>query len=149
MHGRIKGTNTGPLMGSPATGKRADFGYMDMYRIANGQIVEVWHVEDIAGMLAQLGLTSVSARGSSESRYRCYSSVRIEHEQVRSSAALLTVAAHGHPIGQHVPLTVPDRAATLETHARHEALRRAQMRVELAQPLDATESVFEANVRPS
>jgi hypothetical protein len=31
---------------------------MDMYRIANSQIVEVWHVEDIAGMLAQLGLTS-------------------------------------------------------------------------------------------
>jgi predicted ester cyclase len=42
VHGRIKGTNTGPLMGSPATGKRADFGYMDMYRIANGQVVEVW-----------------------------------------------------------------------------------------------------------
>jgi predicted ester cyclase len=58
VYGRIKGTNTGPLMEAPATGKRADFGYMDMYRIANGQIVEVWHVEDIAGMLAQLGLTS-------------------------------------------------------------------------------------------
>jgi predicted ester cyclase len=58
VYGRIKGTNTGPLMGSPATGKHADLGYMDMYRIANSQIVEVWHVEDIAGMLAQLGLTS-------------------------------------------------------------------------------------------
>jgi steroid delta-isomerase-like uncharacterized protein len=56
VHGRMKGTNTGPLMGRPATGKSADVGYMDMYRIVNGQIVEVWHVEDIAGMLAQLGL---------------------------------------------------------------------------------------------
>ena len=46
------------MMGRPATGKPADVGYMDMYRIANGQIVEVWHVEDIAGMLTQLGLTS-------------------------------------------------------------------------------------------
>ena len=52
------GTNTGPMMGRPATGKPADVGYMDMCRIANGQIVEVWHVEDIAGMLTQLGLTS-------------------------------------------------------------------------------------------
>jgi predicted ester cyclase len=56
VYGRITGTNTGPIMGSPATGKRADFGYMDMYRIANGQIAEVWHVEDIVGMLGQLGL---------------------------------------------------------------------------------------------
>jgi steroid delta-isomerase-like uncharacterized protein len=56
VYGRIAGTNTGPLMGAPATGKRADFGYMDMYKISNGQIVEVWHVENIAGMLTQLGL---------------------------------------------------------------------------------------------
>jgi steroid delta-isomerase-like uncharacterized protein len=58
VHGRMKGTNAGPLMGRPATGKSADIGYMDMYRIVNGQIAEVWHVEDIAGMLAQLGLAS-------------------------------------------------------------------------------------------
>jgi steroid delta-isomerase-like uncharacterized protein len=58
VHGRMKGTNTGPMMGRPPTGKPADVGYMDMYRIANGQIMEVWHVEDIAGMLVQLGLAS-------------------------------------------------------------------------------------------
>jgi predicted SnoaL-like aldol condensation-catalyzing enzyme len=29
---------------------------MDMYRITDGQIVETWHVEDIAGMLGQMGL---------------------------------------------------------------------------------------------
>ena len=58
VHGRMKGTNTGPLMGHPATGRSADVGYMDMYRIVNGQIAEVWHVEDIAGMFAQLGLAS-------------------------------------------------------------------------------------------
>jgi steroid delta-isomerase-like uncharacterized protein len=56
VRGTISGTNTGALMGGPATGKRAAFGYMDMYRIANGQVTEVWHVEDIAGMLGQLGL---------------------------------------------------------------------------------------------
>jgi len=28
---------------------------MDMYRIANGQIVEVWHVEDIAGHADPIG----------------------------------------------------------------------------------------------
>ena len=54
--GTISGTNHGPIMGVPATGKRATFAYMDMFRVANGVIVEAWHVEDIAGMLGQLGL---------------------------------------------------------------------------------------------
>jgi hypothetical protein len=30
---------------------------MDMHRIQGGQIVESWHIEDIAGMLQQLGVT--------------------------------------------------------------------------------------------
>ena len=54
VYGTIRGTNTGGLMGSPATGKRAVFHFMDMYRISNGKIVEMWHVEDIAGMLKSL-----------------------------------------------------------------------------------------------
>ena len=32
------------LMGVPPTGKTASFAYMDMYAIANGQIVGTWHV---------------------------------------------------------------------------------------------------------
>jgi steroid delta-isomerase-like uncharacterized protein len=54
--GKISGTNQGSLMGAPPTGKTASFAYMDMYAIANGQIAEVWHVEDLAGMMRQLGL---------------------------------------------------------------------------------------------
>jgi predicted ester cyclase len=38
------------LMGVPPTGKTASFAYMDIYAISNGQIVETWHVEDLAGM---------------------------------------------------------------------------------------------------
>lgn len=54
--GKMTGTNHGALMGVPPTGKTASFAYMDMYGIANGQIVEVWHVEDLAGMMRQLGM---------------------------------------------------------------------------------------------
>jgi steroid delta-isomerase-like uncharacterized protein len=54
--GRMSGTNQGALMGAPATGKSASFAYMDMYSIAHGQIVEAWHVEDLAGMMRQLGI---------------------------------------------------------------------------------------------
>jgi len=56
QHGVGLGTNTGPLMGQPATGKQAQFAYMDMHRIVNGRIMEIWHLEDIAGLLYQLGL---------------------------------------------------------------------------------------------
>lgn len=54
--GRMSGTNRGALMGVPPTGRTASFAYMDMYAIANGQIAEIWHVEDLAGMMRQLGL---------------------------------------------------------------------------------------------
>jgi steroid delta-isomerase-like uncharacterized protein len=56
--GRMSGTNHGALMGAEPTGKTASFAYMDMYAIAHGQIVEAWHVEDLAGMMRQLGLLS-------------------------------------------------------------------------------------------
>ncbi len=56
QHGIGSGTNTGPLMGRPATGKQVQFAYMDMHHIVNGRIVEIWHLEDIVGMLYQLGL---------------------------------------------------------------------------------------------
>src|SRR5262245_47260865 len=38
--GVVSGTNTGELMGRPATGKRVTFSYSDMFRIADGQIRE-------------------------------------------------------------------------------------------------------------
>jgi predicted ester cyclase len=53
--GTATGTNTGDLMGMPATGKPAEVTWMDTYRIQDGKIVEYWHNEDVAGMLIQLG----------------------------------------------------------------------------------------------
>ncbi len=55
--GMVTGTNAGRMMGAPATGKTATFPYMDMFRVQKGRITETWHVEDVAGMLAQLGIT--------------------------------------------------------------------------------------------
>jgi steroid delta-isomerase-like uncharacterized protein len=55
QHGIALGTNTGSLMGLPATGKQTRFAYMDMHHIVNGRITEIWHLEDIAGILFQLG----------------------------------------------------------------------------------------------
>jgi steroid delta-isomerase-like uncharacterized protein len=61
--GKVVGTNQGSLMGLPATGKKVSFAYMDMYRIVNDRVVDVWHVEDIAGMMQQLGVAPAQPTG--------------------------------------------------------------------------------------
>ena len=50
------GTNTGPFMGSPATGKKVQIESMSIYRFANGKIVEHWGENDSMGLMAQLGM---------------------------------------------------------------------------------------------
>ena len=50
-------TQTGPIsfMGLPATGKPVVMNGQEIMRVASGKFVEMWHVEDVAGMLMQLG----------------------------------------------------------------------------------------------
>jgi predicted ester cyclase len=52
------GTHTGVLFGRPPTGRRVRFCGLDMVRIAAGRVHEIWHVEDLLSMNAQLdGIT--------------------------------------------------------------------------------------------
>jgi predicted ester cyclase len=55
-YGRITGTNTGSFFVMPPTGRTANFGYIDIYRIDHDRITEAWHLEDIAGLTRQLTL---------------------------------------------------------------------------------------------
>lgn len=50
-----RGTNLGPLMGTP-TGKTMSVAVFDVCRFENGKIVEHWGVPDRFAQLAQLGL---------------------------------------------------------------------------------------------
>jgi steroid delta-isomerase-like uncharacterized protein len=52
---RTRATHSGDFMGLPATGKKVEFTGMDMMRFDNGRIREIWHNEDILGLLRQLG----------------------------------------------------------------------------------------------
>jgi predicted ester cyclase len=45
----FRGTNTGLLMHSPATGKKVTFSGVSVFRIANGKIVEHWGARDAFG----------------------------------------------------------------------------------------------------
>jgi len=57
QHLRAIGTNTGELMGMPATGKKANTtGAMTTKFDNNGKIVEVWSFFDNLGLMQQLGV---------------------------------------------------------------------------------------------
>jgi predicted ester cyclase len=59
--GTVRGTNTGPLMGMPATGKSFEIPMHITYRIADGKIVEHWMLTDNFAMMQQLGLIPSAA----------------------------------------------------------------------------------------
>lgn len=54
----MTGTNTGPfdLFGLPPTRRPVTMTGQEIFRAAGGKLVEVWHSEDVPGMLRQLGL---------------------------------------------------------------------------------------------
>lgn len=56
-HLTISGTQLGPYMGAPASGKTFRIEAVDIIRLRDGKMVEHWGVMDVAGMSAQLGLT--------------------------------------------------------------------------------------------
>lgn len=50
------GTNDGPFMGNPPTGRSMRTDVFDVLRIRDGKLVEHWGVPDRLGVLFQLGL---------------------------------------------------------------------------------------------
>lgn len=46
----------GEFAGIPPTGRTVTITGMDISRIAGGKVVEIWHQEDILGLLRQLGV---------------------------------------------------------------------------------------------
>ena len=53
------GTQTGPFMGTPPTGKHAEWLGIGIYTVTGGKISEGWFGEDILGMLLQLGIVNL------------------------------------------------------------------------------------------
>jgi predicted ester cyclase len=49
------GTQKGEFMGVPPTGKSVSFGVIDIFRIAEGKVVEHWGLMDSMSLMQQLG----------------------------------------------------------------------------------------------
>lgn len=50
-----EGTNDGPFMGVPATGKRCKWAAFGINRYVDGKIFEHWGLPDLMGLMTQLG----------------------------------------------------------------------------------------------
>ena len=64
-------TNDGSLFGRPPTGHRVEISGIDMVKVRDGRIAELWHVEEMLQMGAQLG----DERGSFGAPTEDYASV--------------------------------------------------------------------------
>jgi predicted ester cyclase len=51
----VSGTQTGPLLGIPATGRHVQWDATDTYRLKDGKIAEEWAAEDLTAILADTG----------------------------------------------------------------------------------------------
>jgi steroid delta-isomerase-like uncharacterized protein len=57
----FEGTHVGPAYGRPASGKKVSVTGMNLFRIADGRIAELWVTADDLGELEQMGVIEVPA----------------------------------------------------------------------------------------
>lgn len=50
----VSGTHQGAFTGHQPTGRRIEMRTMDIHQVRDGRIVTTWHLEDFAGLMAQL-----------------------------------------------------------------------------------------------
>ena len=52
-----RGTQRAEILGVAPTGRQIEFETFDFHRLEKGQIAQSWHLEDLFGLLRQLGAT--------------------------------------------------------------------------------------------
>ncbi len=55
VYSTAAGTQTGDLLGIKATNRPFQIHTLDIWRVRNGRLVEGWHVEELLGILTQVG----------------------------------------------------------------------------------------------
>jgi steroid delta-isomerase-like uncharacterized protein len=61
-----EGTNTGPWAGRAPTGRHARFSGVNIFRISDGRVVELWNHRDDLGLMQQLGAEIFAGAASTE-----------------------------------------------------------------------------------
>ncbi len=61
-HSVLEGKHTGPSFGIPPSDKSVSVSATNIWRIQNGKIAEIWHIEDIFGLMQQIGAIPPAAK---------------------------------------------------------------------------------------
>jgi steroid delta-isomerase-like uncharacterized protein len=56
VHYTLMGTNSAPMMGMPATGKKINIDGVDIVRLKNHKVVKQWEYDEEVKMMTQLGM---------------------------------------------------------------------------------------------
>jgi steroid delta-isomerase-like uncharacterized protein len=64
----IRGTHTADWLGIPPTGRSVAFSGVNIFRLADGRVVEIWNYRDDLGLMQQLGAVPSPSPGTSEPR---------------------------------------------------------------------------------
>lgn len=56
VHGWMTGTHVGEFLGVPPTGNPVRWSYIEVYRVEGGRIAERWSLDDLPGLLTQIGV---------------------------------------------------------------------------------------------
>ncbi len=63
----FRGIHQGEFMGVSPTGNQVAMSGIDIFRIADGKIVELWNQEDVLGMMQQMGAIPVTGQSEEAS----------------------------------------------------------------------------------
>jgi steroid delta-isomerase-like uncharacterized protein len=124
VRGVLQGTHDGELMGIPPTGRRVTVSFIDINRIAEGELAERWAESDTVGLLQQIGVipgageTAPDDRGAPASAaprddgapeankalVRCYADVLLNRHELDRAGAFLAPDFVGHFAGAPGPV---------------------------------------------
>ncbi len=63
---RLEGTHTGEFMGVAPTNAKINLGVTEIFRVADGQLVEAWDQYDLYGLMQQMGAIPMPEEASTE-----------------------------------------------------------------------------------
>jgi steroid delta-isomerase-like uncharacterized protein len=95
---RFRGTHTGPFLDLLPTGKTFETTGIDLFRVADGQIIERWAGHDDFGLMLQLGVVSWPHAGGQPPSATEPTTIEHGFADIRGAQLYYEAAGAGHPL---------------------------------------------------
>lgn len=82
----LTGTHAGPLLGLEATGRSVAIAGIDMVRVVEGRICDLWHVEEMGLLMQQIGAEEFAFGRPLGAHHRATQPVAMDHRPASATA---------------------------------------------------------------